>query len=146
MRFSSILSLGGLAVQSVSGLPGTLEKRVNVDQWIQQELPIARAQLLCNIGPNGCNSAGVASGLVIASPSKSDPDYFFHWTRDAGLVFKAIIDLFVENYDAGLQQNIQNFIVGQAKLQTVNNPSGSFSSGAGLGEANATARLFALSP
>ncbi|KAL9942786.1 hypothetical protein D7B24_004167 [Verticillium nonalfalfae] len=135
MRFSSILSLGGLAVQSVSGLPGTLEKRVNVDQWIQQELPIARAQLLCNIGPNGCNSAGVASGLVIASPSKSDPDYFFHWTRDAGLVFKAIIDLFVENYDAGLQQNIQNFIVGQAKLQTVNNPSGSFSSGAGLGEA-----------
>lgn len=74
MRFSSILSFGGLAIQSVSGLPGTLEKRVNVDQWIQQELPIARAQLLCNIGPNGCNSAGVASGLVIASPSKSDPD------------------------------------------------------------------------
>ncbi|KAM0283158.1 hypothetical protein ACHAQH_002640 [Verticillium albo-atrum] len=134
MRFSSILSLGGLAVQAVSGLPSTLEKRVNVDQWIQQELPIARAQLLCNIGPNGCNSAGVASGLVIASPSKSDPDYFFHWTRDAGLVFKAIIDLFVENYDAGLQQNIQNFIIGQAKLQTVGNPSGSFSSGAGLGE------------
>ncbi|KAM0322023.1 hypothetical protein ACHAQA_009766 [Verticillium albo-atrum] len=134
MRFSSLLSLGGLAFQTVSAHPPTLEKRVNVDQWIAQELPIAKEQLLCNIGPSGCNSAGVASGLVIASPSKQDPDYFFHWTRDAALVFKTIIDLFIENYDAGLQQKIQDFIVGQAKLQLVGNPSGGFSNGAGLGE------------
>lgn len=59
---------------------------------------------------------------------------FFHWTRDAGLVFKLVIDLFLESYDAGLQRSIQDFIVGQAKLQTVSNPSGGFQNGAGLGE------------
>lgn len=74
MRFSSLFSVGSLVAQVVYGHPSTLSKRVNVDNWIAQELPIARAQLLCNIGPSGCNAAGVASGLVIASPSKQDPD------------------------------------------------------------------------
>lgn len=72
MRFS-LLALGSLVAQAV-GHPSTLAKRVDVTSWIAQELPIARAQLLCNIGPSGCNAAGVASGLVIASPSKQDPD------------------------------------------------------------------------
>ncbi|KAH7116432.1 glucoamylase [Dactylonectria macrodidyma] len=134
MRFSSLLSFGSLAFQAVSSHPSRLSKRVDVDAWITQELPIARAQLLCNIGPNGCNSAGVASGLVIASPSTQDPDYYFHWTRDAGLVFKAIIDIFLESYDADLQGNIEDYIIGQAKLQTVSNPSGGIQDGAGLGE------------
>ena len=49
-------------------------------------------------------------------------------------MFKAIIDLFLEEYDADLQTNIQNYIVGQAKLQGVSNPSGSLSDGSGLGE------------
>ncbi|KAH6685101.1 glucoamylase [Plectosphaerella plurivora] len=134
MKLLNLFSLGLIAAGSVSGHPSQLSKRVNVDAWIAQELPIARAQLLCNVGPSGCNSAGVASGLVIASPSKQDPDYFFHWTRDAGLVFKLVVDLFLESYDAGLQRSIQDFIVGQAKLQTVSNPSGGFQNGAGLGE------------
>ncbi|KAH7347120.1 glucoamylase [Plectosphaerella cucumerina] len=135
MKLLHLFALGisaGAAV--VSGHPSSLSKRVDVEAWIAQELPIARAQLLCNVGPSGCNSAGVASGLVIASPSRQDPDYFFHWTRDAGLVFKLVVDLFLESYDAGLQRSIQDFIIGQAKLQTVSNPSGGFQNGAGLGE------------
>ncbi|EOO02441.1 putative glycoside hydrolase family 15 protein [Phaeoacremonium minimum UCRPA7] len=132
--FSSLLALGSFACQAVFGHPAELSKRVNVDTWLSTELPIARAQLLCNIGPNGCHSSGVSSGLVIASPSTADPDYYYHWTRDAALVFKAIIDLFLEEYDADLQTNIQNYIVGQAKLQGVSNPSGSLSDGSGLGE------------
>lgn len=33
---------------------------------------------------------------------------FYHWTRDAALTFKAIVDRFVNEYDADLQKLIQN--------------------------------------
>ena len=50
------------------------------------------------------------------------------------MVFKCLVDLFVEGYDSSLQQQIQNYIIGQARLQGVSNPSGSLSDGSGLGE------------
>ena len=49
-------------------------------------------------------------------------------------MFKCLVDEFIRHYDSGLQVQIQNYITSQAKLQTVNNPSGGLSSG-GLGEA-----------
>lgn len=60
------------------------------------------------------------------------PD-FYTWTRDSALTFKCIVDIFVDSYDASLQQQIQNYITAQAKLQTVGTPSGDLSGG-GLGE------------
>ena len=59
---------------------------------------------------------------------------FYTWTRDAALVFKALVDRFIQTYDSSLQVQIQNYITAQSKLQTVGNPSGGLSSG-GLGEA-----------
>lgn len=45
------------------------------------------------------------------------------------------MDIFTNGYDANLQSQIQNYIIAQAKLQGVSNPSGSLSDGTGLGEA-----------
>lgn len=45
-----------------------------------------------NISP-----ADGARGVVIASPSKSDPDYYFHWTRDAALVMEAVVQLYEQS-------------------------------------------------
>ena len=45
-----------------------------------------------------------------------------------------MVDSFSSNYSADLQTTMQNFIIGQSRLQGVSNPSGSFSNGAGLGE------------
>lgn len=59
---------------------------------------------------------------------------FYTWTRDSALTFKCIVDTFINSYDAPLQKQIQNYISAQAKLQTVSNPSGDLSNGAGLGE------------
>jgi glucoamylase len=50
------------------------------------------------------------------------------------LTFKCIVDTFINGYSASLQTQIQNYTAAQAKLQTVSNPSGSFSDGTGLGE------------
>ncbi|KAI8634097.1 family 15 glycosyl hydrolase [Xylariaceae sp. FL1651] len=139
--FTSLLLLGSYAFQSVLGRPdasrirreGLLLERA-VGDFIATEEPIALEQLLCNIGPSGCHAQGASSGLVVASPSLTDPDYWYTWIRDASLVFKAIVDRFSNSYDASLQTEIVNFIIAQAKLQTVSNPSGSLSDGSGLGE------------
>ncbi|KAI1655789.1 carbohydrate-binding module family 20 protein [Daldinia decipiens] len=139
---TSLFLLGTFAFQTILGFPGSSRARREgvivkraVDSFIATEEPIALQKLLGNIGSAGASAQGASSGVVIASPSKSDPDYFYTWTRDAALVFKAIVERFTNSYDASLQTQIQNYIIAQAKLQTVSNPSGSLSDGTGLGEA-----------
>lgn len=63
-----------------------------VDAYLASESPIAKAGLLANIGPSGSKSQGAKTGVVIASPSKENPDYLYTWTRDTSLVFAAVID------------------------------------------------------
>nr|CAA47707.1 glucan 1,4-alpha-glucosidase [Neurospora crassa] len=140
MHLVSSLLVVGAAFQAVLGLPDPLhEKRHSdiikrsVDSYIQTETPIAQKNLLCNIGASGCRASGAASGVVVASPSKSSPDWYT-WTRDAALVTKLIVDEFTNDYNTTLQNTIQAYAAAQAKLQGVSNPSGSLSNGAGLGE------------
>lgn len=138
--FSSLLLLGSYAFQAVLGRPdaaGRVQRdliRRSVDSFVAAEEPIALSRLLCNIGSTGCYAAGAASGIVIASPSKNNPDYFYTWTRDSALTLKEVIDLFQNGYNTTLQVEIENYIAAQAKLQGVSNPSGSLSDGTGLGE------------
>ncbi|PSR78193.1 hypothetical protein PHLCEN_2v7525 [Hermanssonia centrifuga] len=72
-------------------------------------------------------------GIVIASPSTTNPDYLYTWTRDSSLVFKAIIDQFTSGQDPSLRTLIDEFVSAEGILQQVSNPSGTVSSG-GLGE------------
>lgn len=141
---SSLLLLGSYAFQAVLGRPDASRVRAqevdrdilkrSVDSFVATESPIALSRLLCNIGSDGCYAQGVASGAVLASPSKNNPDYFYTWTRDSALTLKEIIDTFTNGYDANLQTEIENYIAAQARLQGVSNPSGSLSDGTGLGE------------
>ena len=59
---------------------------------------------------------------------------FYTWTRDSALVFKCIVDIFSNSYDANLQVTIQDYVASQARLQGVSNPSGVLGDGTGLGE------------
>lgn len=82
--FSSLLLLGTCVFQSVLGRPdatrvrreGEILKR-SVDSFIAQESPIALSRLLCNIGSTGCYAAGASPGIVVASPSRNNPDCKF---------------------------------------------------------------------
>ncbi len=66
---------------------------------------------------------------------------FFSWTRDAALVMKLLIDTLIDG-DRSLEPKIKDYVSSQARLQDLDNPSGSLPNGAGLGEpkyeANAT--------
>lgn len=104
-----------------------------VESYIQTEGPIAKVNLLANIGPHGAKSQGAKAGIVIASPSTHDPDYLYTWTRDSAIVFKLLIDQYASGQDTSLSGLIDDFVSAQGRLQYVSNPSGNIKTG-GLGE------------
>ncbi|KIM89405.1 carbohydrate-binding module family 20 protein [Piloderma croceum F 1598] len=105
----------------------------SVDQYISSEGPIAKAGLLANIGPDGSKSSGAMAGVVIASPSTTNPDYLYSWIRDSSLVFKVIIDQYTTGQDSSFGNLIDDFVTAEATFQKIPNPSGNVSTG-GLGE------------
>jgi glucoamylase len=70
---------------------------------------------------------GAAAGAVVASPSKTDPDYYYHWVRDASLTMDLIAELHAEGatkYD----RKLVDYATFSRRLQQTPNPSN------GLGE------------
>jgi glucoamylase len=85
----------------------------------------SKEYLLRNVSP-----AGAAPGVIVASPSRQDPDYFFHWVRDAGLVSDVLIDMYRTpgNDVTRLGKLLEDYVDLSSRLQQTPNPSG------GLGE------------
>jgi glucoamylase len=54
-----------------------LGPQLSLDAWIDWEENIALQKLLDNVAPGGANTRSAAPGTVIASPSRSYPDYYF---------------------------------------------------------------------
>jgi glucoamylase len=59
---------------------------VGYEDWLQFQFHVTQARLLANISPHD----GLA-GTVLASPSRRDPDYYFHWVRDGALVMESLL-------------------------------------------------------
>lgn len=104
-----------------------------MDDFIKKQSPISLQGILNNIGPDGSAVKGVPAGVVIASPSTKDPNYFYTWTRDSALTLKLLVDSYIHG-NAGLGNLIQNYILSSAKISLIDNRSGTFATGAGLGE------------
>ncbi|KAF9268731.1 glucoamylase [Marasmius fiardii PR-910] len=131
MILSSVLL--SFLVLAGSNVFNNVEAQISVDSFVATESPIAQAGLLANIGPSGSKASGAKAGIVIASPSNSNPDYLFTWTRDAALVFQWIIDQVTLGRNPSLRGQVEDYITSQASLQQVSNPSGTVTTG-GLGE------------
>ncbi|PLB54920.1 glucoamylase [Aspergillus steynii IBT 23096] len=104
-----------------------------LDEWLARQIPYALDGVLNNLGADGAKSIGANPGSVVASPSKTDPDYFFTWTRDAALTVRCLVDIALSTDDATAHTAVQQYISFQAQLQSVANPSGRLDTG-GLGE------------
>ncbi|KAL7416618.1 Six-hairpin glycosidase-like protein [Mrakia frigida] len=150
LRATSLLALGGLAALTLTSLATSSRsicsrtshsgKEDSLGAWIEKQAKISWWSLLDNVGP----TAGAKPGLVIASPSRSHPDYFYTWTRDSAITFGTIFDRFqpsnissngatLRHADSSLEPLLREFVASQRELQLVKNPSGSFTDG-GLGE------------
>lgn len=108
-------------------------KNDNLDGWISKERVVAWEYLLDNIAPGGINAEGAAPGTVIASPSKTYPNYFYQWVRDSAITMKGIVNEYGKTTNAGLREVLEQYLKIQATIQGTVNPSGDYSTG-GLGE------------
>lgn len=52
----------------------------------------------------------VAAGMVVASPSRQDPDYYFDWVRDTALTMRSLIDLYELRHDKKLRALIVRWV------------------------------------
>ncbi|MBI3557677.1 MAG: glycoside hydrolase family 15 protein [Deltaproteobacteria bacterium] len=84
MRFKTWLGIAALALL-VSGFEQPARAETTA-QWIAAQTRKSCESLFTNISP-----PGTARGTVVASPSKKDPNYFFHWIRDAALTMNAVM-------------------------------------------------------
>jgi len=121
-----------LLLAGVNGSPFTEKRQASLDSYIRSQADVSIQGVLANIGPDGPKAQNVSAGLVLASPSRSNPDYYYTWTRDAALTYKALVERFIAG-DASLRSTIDDYVSAQAYLQTVSNPSGGPDTG-GLGE------------
>lgn len=92
-------------------------------QWLEQEASIAENLLFRNISPSG-----TSAGVVIASPQNQNPNYYRHWTRDAGLTMDVVFRLSVRSKDFKKKFLLDDLLRDYARFSRRNQLS------AGLGE------------
>ncbi|KAL4922969.1 putative glucan 1,4-alpha-glucosidase [Aspergillus undulatus] len=132
LRLCYALAVLALSNPVAAAPPLTPRATLSLDIWLSTETSFALDGILANIGASGAYAKSAEAGVVIASLSTEDPDYYYTWTRDAALTMKVLVDLF-RNGNLGLQTVLEEYVNSQAYLQTVSNPSGGLASG-GLAE------------
>jgi glucoamylase len=65
----------------------------------------SQVKMLANFSPKGA-----APGIVIASPSRQAPNYYFHWIRDGAICFDQALQIYRENPDFHLRATLRSFI------------------------------------
>lgn len=121
-------------------------KSLDFESWITSQNDIAFNGILANVGGIGSNLDDVADGAVIASPSRSNPDYFYQWTRDAAITIGSLVEYLDDYYNSDDHSNlnstlniqlfhaIESYIANSHALQRIDNLSGTWKSLDGLGE------------
>ena len=59
----------------------------------------------------------VRPGMVVASPSRSNPDYYYDWVRDTALTYRSIIDYFELTRDPKIKNMIFTWVAAEAYRQ-----------------------------
>lgn len=59
----------------------------------------------------------VMPGMVVASPSRSNPDYYFDWVRDTALTYRALIDYYEITKDSKIKKMIFTWVDAEAFRQ-----------------------------
>lgn len=78
MRFSRVSALVVALVSGSGALGGVPTWSPSpADAFQVTEYPIAKAGILANIGSSGSKDQGANKGVVIASPSQTNPDYVY---------------------------------------------------------------------
>ena len=122
----------GLLVGMFLGATSALAAEASLENWIQSETNVALERVYMAISP-----ADGGRGAVMASPSRSQPNYYYNWIRDAALTMREVWNFRALNA-AKARSTLIDYVLFSRRLQTTPNPSsGTDSTGLsdyGLGE------------
>ncbi|ORX65609.1 Six-hairpin glycosidase [Linderina pennispora] len=129
ISITSILAIAAF----VAGTPvdhGSLAKRAAappfntaLTNWVNTETTYAKNGVLANISPSGASA-----GSVQAAPSTSNPDYRYHWVRDAGITLHEVSGWLNATSDSSAaavyNKKLADYATFSRTIQTVSSPSG----------------------
>ncbi len=89
-------------------------QQVSLAKWMTSEADFSLTPMSQNISPSG-----TVRGVIIASPSRQDPDYYFHWIRDSALVMDTLLTLSpgASNQSPWLLQTFADYAAFSRELQ-----------------------------
>jgi glucoamylase len=123
------------AVGGGSGLGRHAAHLLDLEQWLQSQVSYSAYAMLANIGPSAA-APEASPGAVLASPSR-DPDYRYHWVRDAALVMETVSRLgersHIPSERSRLERLLLDFTEFSRRNQQTPNPSLGID-GVGFGE------------
>jgi glucoamylase len=70
-----------------------------------------------NVVIDNSTKPDVRPGMVVASPSRSNPDYYYDWVRDTALTYRSLIDLYELKKDPKIKQMIFTWVDAEAYRQ-----------------------------
>ena len=76
----------GIVVLCSLGCVQAAYSYAHFEGWLEQQSYVSKQKIIQNI-----SRSDTAQGVVIASPSKNNPNYYFHWVRDASLVMQQVV-------------------------------------------------------
>lgn len=97
------------------------------NNWLDQLHQSSQKKLLSNI-----SRSDTPKGFVVASPSKYEPNYYYHWVRDAALVMKALAPELKNTYKEKMMKDYINLVARHQEIYKITdqgepkfNPNGS---------------------
>jgi len=99
---------------------------ISLEDWISFEAPTALTGLLRNI-----SAPGTAKGAVVASPSQSNPNYFYHWVRDAALVMDEVVIQYEGSGNSKSRKQYSNILLDYIQFSRLNQETPNLSGGLG---------------
>ncbi|CAH6719687.1 putative glucoamylase Glu1p [[Candida] jaroonii] len=114
------------------------------ENWINDQYKFNWKYLLRNVGNSTfCEDSEISPGVIVASPSKIKPNYYYQWTRDSALTIRTLIHYLQDIKDGSINEDfinkeeiqllVEQYIWNNFNLQRLNTLSGSFQDG-GIGE------------
>jgi glucoamylase len=121
------LLISALVLLSVTARSTARSDASELEKWLQSERAVATTKLTAAVLPNGA---------VIASPSKANPDYYYHWVRDGALVMDTIVTLYVQSTAPAERERYWALLAAYTAFSLRNQatPNRSTALGRGLGE------------
>lgn len=104
------------------GQPAFSQPKTNTRVWLRSNLDFYLHKLNQNISPQDG-----APGSVLAAPSRDNPDYYYHWVRDAALAMDALITVYptVDTQQKNsIRETIFHYLDFSARLQNAQTMSG----------------------